>query len=111
MNSEYYLPAPAFGLAWYESSTSPLAYILMPGGGGSSKTGVKNQVMLASLNPEAKQQAQVQLLSGFLTDTEDRSNFCSGISYGTILVSTLPPHCLPRALALIVCRIRLWYVP
>lgn len=84
--SSLYLPAPAFGLTWFESGKDSLAYVLMPGGGGSSKTGVKNQIMLASMNPGAALEEQVKLLDGHLTDTEKESNFCSGISYGMMFV-------------------------
>lgn len=81
-----YLPAPAFGLTWYESKKSESAFVLMPGGGGSSKTGVKNQIMISSLNSSREQSNQVQLLDGFLTDTSERSIFCSAISSGTLFV-------------------------
>eukprot|EP01039_Chlorochromonas_danica_P005965 gene5965-6569_t len=97
MTSPYYLPAPAFGLTWFqpvekekEENRDPLsspstAYVLMPGGGGSAKTGVKNQIMIASMNSKAKRQDQVKLVDGFITDTEDKRDFGCGIAQGTIL--------------------------
>lgn len=100
MTSPYYLPAPAFGLTWFqpvenekEENRDPLsspstAFVLMPGGGGNAKTGVKNQIMIASMNCKAKRQDQVKLVEGFITDTEDKRDFGCGIAQGTILVST-----------------------
>eukprot|EP01031_Cornospumella_fuschlensis_P038836 gene38836-47232_t len=82
MTTSLYLPAPAFGLSWYEDGEDGNVFVLMPGGGGSGKTGVKNQIMISEVDQAG---AQVKLTNGFLTDSESRNNFVSGISSGRLL--------------------------
>lgn len=86
MTTSLYLPAPGFGLCWYEDSEDENVFVLMPGGGGSGKTGVKNQIMISEIDQAG---AQVKLTNGFLTDSESRNNFVSGISSGSLLVSCI----------------------
>jgi hypothetical protein len=82
------LKVPAFDLTFYEfyHHEQPEVFILMPGGGGSAKSGIKNQIMIAKCEYPGESGEELKLCEGFLTDTEDLSALCTGISYGTIEV-------------------------
>jgi WD40 repeat protein len=83
--SKKILKVPAFDLAWLEVTTgpSPGAVALLPGGGGSTKSGVKNQIQIVS--PDEKGLVYT-CLEGYLTDTNGAggSGLCSGVSTGTL---------------------------
>lgn len=90
VGSKRILKVPAFDLAWLDLDSAdgkhhqPLA--LLPGGGGSTKSGVKNQIQLVSPDDAG---LVYTCLEGFLTDTDDdrsggSSGLCSGISTGTL---------------------------
>ena len=74
------LKVPSFDLSSCEQKGT--SYILIPGGGGSTKSGVKNQIQVAKVSggkePEFK--------DSYLTDTEDKTNLCSGLCSGSLKV-------------------------
>jgi len=88
--SKLLLKAPAFDLAWLEdahaadsAAQSPDPVLLCPSGGGSTKTGVKNQVQL--LRPLSD--ATYLNYQGFETDGAkvEGSGICSSLCSGTML--------------------------
>jgi hypothetical protein len=74
------LPVPSFDLAWlkFEDKT----FVLIPGGGGSTKSGVKNQIQIAKLGEESK----LDFVQSYNTNTADNANFCSGVNTGLLQV-------------------------
>jgi WD40 repeat protein len=77
------IQVPSFDLHWFDEIPEGVHnYIFLPGGGGSAKTGVKNQIMVAEYQDEDK--AQIQFRESCFTDTETRSSLCSGISSGSL---------------------------
>ncbi len=79
------IKVPSFDLAWCETRKSTEVnlenYLLLPGGGGSTKSGVKNQIIIAQYkNLDNKQ--EISFCDSHLTDTEKRNSLCSGISFG-----------------------------
>ena len=89
------LTVPAFDLAWYEYAHkgNPHVFLLIPGGGGSTKSGVKNQIIIARCEyPGGK---DIEMLDSYFTDSDGLSGLCSGISAGAIQVgytSILKPY-------------------
>lgn len=82
MSKVFRINVPAFGLSWSshpEDSASNI--LLLPGGGGSTRSGVKNQIIIASLSED-----KIDFKPIHLTDTEKRSSLCSGISLGFVEV-------------------------
>ena len=93
-SATYRLKVPAFDLSWYEyinpKDNLPYVYLLMPGGGGKAKSGVKNQIMLSRCHYDIhSKEKEFQFLDGHLTDTEGLSALCNGISHGKIEVSCI----------------------
>lgn len=87
MTSLHRLPVPAFDLVWYEicKDEKPYVFSLIPGGGGSAKSGVKNQIMIGKA--EYPGGVDFQLLDGHLTDADGLTSLCTGISTGVVQVS------------------------
>ena len=74
------LTIPSFDLCWLTlPDIDPV--ILIPGGGGSTKSGVLNAIQIARL---AKN--NFEMLPSLQTDIDDKSNLCSAISSGIIRV-------------------------
>jgi hypothetical protein len=92
VSSKYYrLKVPAFDLTWYEGENDRY-YILLPGGGGSTKSGVKNQVMVAKYRSRATTSSftthdDIVFEESFLTDSSEVAGLCNGLNIGTVLVS------------------------
>lgn len=83
MSTLHRIPVPSFDLYWHDSIPEGTSnYILLPGGGGSAKTGVKNQIMVGEYQDDDKQ--QIHFHESCFTDTDDRSNLCSGLSTGSL---------------------------
>jgi len=88
--SRLLLKAPAFDMAWLEdahafdsAAEQPDPIIMLPSGGGSTKTGVKNQVQL--MRP--LDDATLYNYQGFETDgaNMEGSGICSSLCTGTML--------------------------
>ena len=73
------LVVPSFDLTWLQHEEA--AYVLIPGGGGSTKSGVKNQIQIAR-----EKGGQLIFEESFKTDTGDKSRLCSGIHCGVLQV-------------------------
>lgn len=71
------LVVPSFDLTWLQHEEA--AYVLIPGGGGSTKSGVKNQIQIAR-----EKGGQLIFEESFKTDTGDKSRLCSGIHCGVL---------------------------
>ena len=75
------LKIPVFDLAWLSSSSK--SFLLIPGGGGSTQSGVKNQIIVAKLPPGTSMK-EFDLTDNFLTDSELSSSACFGVSCGSL---------------------------
>lgn len=83
MSQVHRIPVPSFDLHWYDAIPEGISnYILLPGGGGSAKTGVKNQIMVGEYQDDESN--QVQFRTSCFTDTDTRSSLCSGLSSGSL---------------------------
>ena len=90
------LKIPSFDLVCCDDSFADTkkqgSYILIPGGGGGTRSGVKNQIQIAatSLEPE-KHGYNLQYLASCFTDAENEKSgkLCSGVNYGSLHVSTM----------------------
>jgi hypothetical protein len=72
------LTSPAFDLCWLNlPDHDPV--VLMPGGGGSTKSGVANSIQIAKVCNN-----RFQMLPALETDMDDKSNLCSAICSGLI---------------------------
>ena len=69
------LLTPTFDLCWLSLPESDDAYIFIPGGGGASKTGVKNLIHVAILTKKG-----FIFKENILTDDGEQSNLCSSVS-------------------------------
>lgn len=88
MSSLHRIKVPTFDLLWHDClPEAEENYLLLPGGGGSAKTGVKNQIIVAEYKGGSKD--NVNLRTSCFTDTETRSTLCSGISTGSVKVNLL----------------------
>lgn len=74
------LKIPTFDLSWVKYRD--VAYVLLSGGGGSAKSGVKNQILVERHNGGHK----FELSNGFFTDEGARLGLCSGVTVGTLKV-------------------------
>jgi len=75
---------PSFDLTWLNiNDANGEAVVLIPGGGGSTKSGVRNQIQIGRLIGTKK--GGFELLKSFETDVDDKSVLCSGITVGTVL--------------------------
>ena len=84
VGSKKILKVPAFDLDWCDVDGTALA--LLPGGGGSTKSGVRNQIQLVTPDEAG---FVYTALEGFLTEeyevsSGNRSGLCSGISTGML---------------------------
>eukprot|EP01036_Dinobryon_divergens_P025196 gene25196-33722_t len=78
------LSVPSFDLTWIEINNS--FYVLVPGGGGSLKSGVKNQIQVGRANSKTNNtKLDIDFLDGFKTDSPEKSRLCSGICVGILL--------------------------
>jgi hypothetical protein len=86
MASAHRLKVPAFDLSWYEFAhkEQPHVFLLMPGGGGSTKSGVKNQIILAK--SEYPGGNELEFVDPYLTDSDGVMALCTGIAHGVIQV-------------------------
>ena len=71
------LEAPSFDLCWLDTSST--SYALIPGGGGASKTGVKNLIHIAQFTNKG-----IIFQKSIITDTiinkdNSNSNLCTAI--------------------------------
>jgi hypothetical protein len=83
------IAVPSFDLAWLECEED--VYVLIPGGGGSTKSGVKNQIQIAKVS---KGGTAFEFIESFKTDTDDKTSLCSGIYCGTFQVLLLRTYCV-----------------
>ena len=74
------LAVPSFDLVWINVNDGKEPLVLIPGGGGSTKSGVKNQIQVAKY--EGTQ--GFTMLRSFMTDVDDKSNLCSAIATGIL---------------------------
>ncbi len=84
--SKQILKVPAFDLTWLDFDNGDEAVALVPGGGGSTKSGVKNQIQIVSPDEKA---LTYTCLEGYLTDSggeggDGTTGLCSGASTGTL---------------------------
>lgn len=76
------LTAPSFDLCWLTFPDDE-SFLLMPGGGGSAKSGIINQIQIARLGKSCI----LETLPPFKTDGSDgKSNLCNCIGSGTLQV-------------------------
>lgn len=73
------LEVPSFDLAWL-NLTELDQVALVAGGGGSFKSGVKNQIQIARVHDADK----VTFLESFITDEETKRRLCCGLTTGRI---------------------------
>lgn len=93
------LEVPSFGLAWLniDDSTGE-SVVLIPGGGGSTKSGVKNQIQIGHYIT-GDSTGGFEFLKSFETDMKDgKSVLCSGVAVGTcmgtkVVCAFLDNHC------------------
>jgi WD40 repeat protein len=82
------LTVPSFDLSWLTiDDMTGEAYVLIPGGGGSTKSGVKNQIQIGRVIDNAK--GGFELLKSYETDTEGKSVLCSGVAVGVCFEQTV----------------------
>ena len=74
------LAVPSFDLVWVNLNDGKEPLLLIPGGGGSTKSGVKNQIQVARYDGSRG----FAMMESFMTDVEDKSNFCSAIATGIL---------------------------
>lgn len=72
------LKVPSFDLTWLQCKDD--AFVLIPGGGGSTKSGVKNQIQIAKANKSG----ELVFIESYMTDSNDKSSLCSGIHCGIL---------------------------
>jgi hypothetical protein len=77
------LNIPTFDLVWCNFRSDN--FVLLSGGGGSARSGVKNQVLFAKSISNKK----YSFLNGYLTDSEGKSSLCSGLCCGLVEVELL----------------------
>lgn len=75
------LEVPSFGLAWLniDDSTGE-SFILIPGGGGSTKSGVRNQIQIG--RNIVGDRGGFEFLKSYETDVDGKSVLCSGVAVG-----------------------------
>ncbi len=80
-----YIKVPTFDLCFIQlTENGPASHVIFAGGGGSAKTGVKNQLVVAKRNYA---DGRFQCIQFFETDSKERSVLCSGVYSGFINVS------------------------
>lgn len=88
------LNVPSFDLTWLNLSEHDQV-ALIAGGGGSFKSGVKNQIQIARVHDADK----ITFLESYITDIDDTRRLCCGLTCGVIGVSGVlvqynPSNCL-----------------
>ena len=78
MTSTTRISVPAFDLAWLHLSDST-SFLLLVGGGGSAKTGVKNSIQIAKVGEKG-----LEVIQAYDTDINGKSCLCSSICTGII---------------------------
>lgn len=78
------LTVPSFDLTWLSLSENDRV-ALIAGGGGSFKSGVKNQIQIARVHAGDK----VAFLESYITDEDTKRRLCCGLACGRIGVSVL----------------------
>ena len=71
---------PSFDLCWLNLVDSD-PMILVPGGGGSTKSGVANSIQVARVNKK-----NFEMLPSLETDIDGKSHLCSAVCTGIIKV-------------------------
>ena len=86
------LTVPSFDLTWLHLSSNDhqLPAVLIPGGGGSTKSGVLNQIQIGKYSGSSRGFAP---LKPMMTDVEGKSNFCSAIAAGFLFSNKQPVMC------------------
>jgi hypothetical protein len=82
------LEVPSFDLTWL-NLTNFDEVALVAGGGGSFKSGVKNQIQIARVHDADK----VTFVESFITDEDTKRRLCCGLACGSILVCYLRLPC------------------
>jgi hypothetical protein len=78
------LEVPSFGLVWLTiDDTRGDAFVLIPGGGGSTKSGVKNQIQIGRIIDDKI--GGIKFMKRFETDVDGKSVLCSGVAVGTYM--------------------------
>jgi WD40 repeat protein len=78
------LEVPSFGLVWLTiDDTRGDAFVLIPGGGGSTKSGVKNQIQIGRIIDDKI--GGMKFMKRFETDVDGKSVLCSGVAVGTYM--------------------------
>ena len=91
------LEVPSFGLVWLNVDDSAGdAFVLIPGGGGSTKSGVKNQIQIGKVVNDKT--GGFEFLKRFETDVDGKSVLCSGVAVGIcmgrkVVCAFLDNHC------------------
>ena len=92
------LDVPSFGLVWLNlDDDTGDSVVLIPGGGGSTKSGVKNQIQIGRYIV-GDSRGGFAFLKSFETDVNDKSILCSGVAVGTcmgskVVCTFLDNHC------------------
>lgn len=79
MSNVHRLKVPSFDLTWL-SLTENDHVALLAGGGGSFKSGVKNQIQIARVYDADK----VTFLDSYITDEDENRRLCCGLATGRI---------------------------
>ncbi len=82
---QHRLKVPSFDLNWMTVKgldNESAGVLLIPGGGGSTKSGVKNQIQLISDDFNSA----ITFFDSFETDDDNTNQLCSGICSGLINV-------------------------
>ena len=80
-----YLSVPIFDLDWFTlpiENDNDYNGLLLSGGGGSTKSGVKNQIQI--MREISKDSDKYEAIQQLETDNEKNSSLCSGVSSGEI---------------------------
>ena len=91
------LRVPAFDLTWIQlSKDEPASHVVVAGGGGSAKSGVKNSLLVMQQDVVTGSFTNVQ---SFQTDTPTKSVLCSGVASGfinqhSVVAASLAGSCL-----------------
>lgn len=88
MSNVHRLKVPSFDLTWL-SLTENDHVALIAGGGGSFKSGVKNQIQIGRVHDADK----VTFLDSYITDEDNSRRLCCGLATGRIGVSN-QEHCI-----------------
>ena len=72
MNGPIFQDFPVFGCDWsrraFGKDETPTSIVLLAGGGGATKSGIKNQILLGTPSADAQGKPTIDTLSVFETD-------------------------------------------